>query len=200
MRALLQPHLKKFIFAVCALAVAVVAAIGAFTLAYAPPMTSTGITVIQSGELEIELRESSIPKGGSTPVLGNAPIQIHPGEIASKQVTVKNTGPIKIFVRVRMHPQFTLSEENAGKPVDPSLVSCNVDHRFWLLQGDYYYFYRALAPGEETPPIFTNVTFDQAMDNTYTNSTITFLVDAAAVPANPNAASVYDAAHWPMGE
>ncbi|MBE6630200.1 MAG: hypothetical protein E7624_05045 [Ruminococcaceae bacterium] len=200
MRALLQSHLKKFIFAVCALVVAIVAAIGAFTLAYAPPVATSGITVIQSGKLEIELRESSIPKGGSKPVLGNAPIQIRPGEVASKQVTVKNTGPMNVFVRVKMYPQFTLSEENAGKPVDPSLISCDVDHRYWLLQGDYYYFYRALAPGEETPPIFTNVTFDKTMDNTYTNSTITFLVDAAAVPANPNANTVYDTALWPMGE
>lgn len=56
----------------------------------------------------------------------------------------------------------------------------------WTYLDGYYYYNRALAPGETTVPLFTTVTFAPEMGNEYQNSTAYVEVKVGAVQADNN--------------
>lgn len=168
------------------------------TAAFFSDNMKMGIQTIHSGDLTIELRQATVLPGTTEPVFTNDPIRITPGTTASKIVTVKNVGDYPTYIRVKLSPEIALSAEHAGASPDLSLVGCEINTYAWTYYDGYYYCNQTLQSGQESEPLFTAVTFAPQMDNTYTNSTVTFHIDAQAVQANHNGASALEAEAWPQ--
>ncbi len=70
----------------------------------------------------------------------------------------------------------------------------------WTYRGGYYYYDKPLAPGEETPPLFTTVTFSSSMDEMWENAKVTVNVTVYGVQSENNGESALDAGGWPEKE
>lgn len=168
-----------------------VATLAVGSLAY---FTSEGKAhnVITSGGVEIAVQEwadeeKTEPFKDLTDVM--------PDTTVTKIAEIKNTGASAAWVRVKIEKAIKLTGD--GTP-DVSMVQLDVNTNDWTDGGDgYYYYNRALQPGEVTVPIFTSVTFQAAMGNEYQNATATVDVLAQAVQTANNGSTVLDAAGWP---
>jgi len=103
--------------------------------------TDSVVNTFVAGENEIEIEEFFSP-----------PPELKPGTVIRKEPSVRNTGNLPVFVRVRA--DFTSSAaEDFCEPLDINLA------RGWTgKQADGYYYYEPiLRPGQATPALFTTV-------------------------------------------
>lgn len=119
---------------------------------------------------------------------------IMPGMTVTKIAEIKNTGASDAWVRVKVEKNIELKGE--GTP-DTGLVELALNTAYWTEKDGYYYYTKALKPGEVTAPVFTSVTFNATMGNEYQNATATVDVSAQAVQTANNGATVMDAQGWP---
>ena len=119
---------------------------------------------------------------------------IMPGMTVTKIAEIKNTGASDAWVRVKVEKNIELKGE--GTP-DTGLVELALNTAYWTEKDGYYYYTKALKPGEVTAPVFTSVTFNATMGNEYQNATATVDVFAQAVQTANNGATVMDAQGWP---
>ena len=182
---------KLLILSVLAICVAIVAA---GTLAYFTA-EDTAHNVITSGGVDIELKEWA-DEAKQTPfedVTG-----IMPGVTVTKIAEIKNTGASEAWVRVLITKDIQLAGDSE---VDPNLIKLGLNTTDWTLGTDgYYYYNKALKPGETTAPILSSVTFEPTMGNEYQNATATVDVAAHAVQTANNGDTVMDAKGWPASE
>lgn len=178
---------KFLILSVLAIMIAILAA---NTLAYFTADTKAH-NVITSGGVSIELKEwanddRTEPFEDRTGVM--------PGAEVTKIVELTNTGTAPVWVRA----QVVLDVVNADKEMlDPKYVTLDFNETDWTYFDGYYYYNRALAPGETTEPLFTTVTFAPTMGNEYQNSTAYVEVKAGAVQSDNNGTDVFSATGWP---
>ena len=167
-----------------------VATLAAGTLAY---FTSEGTThnVITTGGVDITLQEWA-DEGKQMPFEDLTGIM--PGMTVTKIAEVKNTGASEAWVRVKVEKNIQLTHEGE---VNPDLVELTLNTTDWTARDGYYYYNKALKPGEVTAPIFTGVTFAPTMGNEYQNATATVDVYAEAVQTANNGDTVMDAKGWP---
>ena len=167
-----------------------IATLAVGTLAY---FTSEGTAhnVITTGGVEIAVQEWA-DEGRQTPFEDLTGIM--PGMTVTKIAEIRNTGASEAWVRVKVEKNFKLQGE--GTP-DTSLVELTLNTTDWKEKDGYYYYTKALKPGEVTAPIFTAVTFKPDMGNEYQNATATVDVFAQAVQTANNGATVLDAQGWP---
>jgi hypothetical protein len=174
-----------------------VAAFSAATVAYFTDGQDDNLVITVDGaNLSGEIVEVFTPEGGQ-PIFGPTSVRIVPGAVVQKSVSVENTGSMGMYLRMSVEKVFVLSEENAGKQVDPALVSFELNTDHWELVDGFYYYKRVLSKGETTEPLFTEVKFSQEMNNTYTNSAIKFVIKAYATQIPAHATSVFDVTGWP---
>jgi len=185
--------MKKKI-AIVALFVALVAMSVGGTLAYFTADT-TATNVITAGNIEIDLVEMEKTENGELVPFENKD-GVMPGDVISKIVTVVNTGDNPAYIRIQMEKAITLAEGKNGD-IDPSLVSCNINTADWTEKDGYFYYNKPLAAGEETTPLFNEVTFSSKMDNLYQGCKAEIDVFAQAVQVANNGASALEAAGWP---
>ena len=178
---------KLLILSVLAICVAILAA---GSLAY---FTSEGKAhnVITSGGVEIAVQEwadeeKTEPFEDLTGVM--------PDTTVTKIAEIKNTGASAAWVRVKVEKAIKLTGD--GIP-DVSMVQLDVNTTDWTEKDGYFYYTKALKPGEITAPIFTAVTFKADMGNEYQNATATVDVSAQAVQTANNGDTVMDAKGWP---
>ncbi len=178
---------KLLILSVLAICIATVAA---GSLAF---FTSEGKAhnVITTGGVEIAIsewadEERTIPFEDLTGVM--------PGATVTKIAEVKNTGASDVWVRVKVEKNIKLSGE--GEP-DTELVELELNTADWTEKDGYYYYTKALKPGETTAPVFTSVTFNAEMGNEYQNAAAMVDVSAQAVQTANNGDTVTDATGWP---
>ena len=119
---------------------------------------------------------------------------IMPGMTVTKIAEIKNTGASDAWVRVKVEKNIKLKGE--GTP-DTGLVELALNTAYWTEKDGYYYYTKALKPGEVTAPVFTSVTFNATMGNEYQKATATVNVSAQAVQTANNGATVMDAKGWP---
>ena len=188
--------MKKLIASVIALIVTTVVIFSAQTVAYFSDKIETNPVITVSGtNLAGELIESTVIDGAV--VTGPAAVRVMPGNTVTKSVAVRNTGAIDMFLRMTVDVVFQLSEEYKDASVDPTLVDFVINDTYWIEDDGYYYYKEAISHGEITEPLFTEITFSGDMDNTYTNSTITFQIKAYAVQSNGNEGDALHAQGWP---
>lgn len=193
---------KSKILAVAAVVLCCALAMGG-TLAYYTA-ESTAHNVITTGDIHIKLFEEFDPEAAK---------KLVPGNTVDKVVTVMNTsstaqGDAWIRVQVELDasingddlPVAILGPDDLEQPV--ALIDFNdqADDN-WIYGGDGYFYYKtAVAPGEETQPLFTEVTLNPLMDNDYQESRIDVDVYAQAVQAKNNPAPDGDVTRvtgWP---
>ncbi len=167
-----------------------VATLAAGTLAY---FTSEGTAhnVITTGGVDITLQEWA-DEGKKTPFEDLTGIM--PGMTVTKIAEIKNTGASEAWVRVKVEKNIQLAGEGE---VDPDLVELALDTANWTERDGYYYYNKALKPGEVTAPVFSAVTFNASMGNEYQNATATVDVYAQAVQTANNGATALEAQGWP---
>ena len=178
---------KLLILSVLAICIATLAA---GTLAY---FTSEGKAhnVITTGGVKIAVQEWA-DENKQTPFENLEGIM--PGMTVTKIAEIKNTGASDAWVRVKVEKSIKL--KGKGTP-DTGLVELALNTADWTEKDGYYYYTKALKPGEVTAPVFTSVTFNATMGNEYQKATATVNVSAQAVQIANNGATVMDAKGWP---
>ena len=170
------------------------------TLAYFTA-EDTARNVITSGGVDVQVVEKQLV-GGALENYPDTPVSIMPGSAVSKIVSVKNLdGP----AWVRMAYTVTIRDAS-GNVVELSaqqrdqIITIDTDTANWTYKSGWWYCKKALATGEESKPLFTEVMFSgPEMGNTYQSCTILIDVVAQAVQKVHNGDSVLDAAGWPVG-
>ncbi|WP_138421372.1 hypothetical protein [Vagococcus zengguangii] len=79
-----------------------------------------------------------------------------------KEVTVKNTGDVPIFIRVLAHPYLTYKEQLIPTVTDDGSKLLEVDYNLsdWIDgQDGYFYYKKVIEPEEITPFLFSKVIF-----------------------------------------
>ena len=109
---------------------------------------------------------------------------VNPGDCYNKVVFVENEGTKRMFVRIKLTPEFP-NMPNA----DLNLVEFNVLPG-WVLHTDgYYYLTQEVAPGADTPNIIKKVCFDgPGMGNEYQGAYFTLTVETDAIQVTNGAA------------
>lgn len=119
---------------------------------------------------------------------------IMPGATVTKIAEVKNTGASDAWIRVSVTRSIELEGEGEA---NPELVELTLNEADWTEKDGFYYYNKALKPGEVTEPIFTAVTFKSDMGNEYQNATATVDIAAQAVQSANNGKNALEAAGWP---
>ena len=113
----------------------------------------------------------------------------------TKIAEIKNTGASEAWVRVLITKDIQLAGDGE---VDPDLIKLGLNTTDWTLGTDgYYYYNKALKPGETTAPILSSVTFEPTMGNEYQNAAATVDISAQAVQTANNGDTVMTAQGWP---
>ena len=196
--------LKKKLFKrsfICLIALIVASAIhfSAWTVAFFGENVSAGYSTIQAGNVDILLIETMQGADGITAYVD--PVSIMPATSVSKMVSVKNTGDLPVYIRVKL--DMSIEDENNKPAYWKELISCTYGesdtcNSDWILKQDGYYYYKyALAEGKSTAYLFDTVRFSPAMGNEFTNQKIVLSVTSEATQANGNGTSALDAAGWP---
>lgn len=177
--------------AILAVLVICVASVAAGSLAYFNA-EGTAHNVITTGGVDITLQEWA-DEDRLTPFEDITGIM--PDTRVTKIAEVKNSGASPVWVRVLVTKSIELTRE--GTP-NTDMVALDINTTDWSAGADGYYYYNsALAPGETTAPIFTEVVFRPEMGNEYQNATATVDVAAQAVQTANNGESAAEAAGWP---
>lgn len=181
--------MKRKILILSVLAICI-AALAVGTLAY---FTAEGRAhnVITTGGVKIAVQEWA-DEGKTKPFENLSGVM--PNTTVTKIAEVKNTGASDAWVRVKVEKNIQLQSE--GTP-DTALVELKLNTADWTEKDGYFYYTKALKPGEVTVPVFTAVTFNATMGNEYQNATATVDVSAQAVQTANNGDTVMDAKGWP---
>ncbi len=150
--------------------------------------------VITTGEIKIALNEWTEDCAGNKVPFENVD-GVTPGEAISKIVEIENTGSNPAWVRVSVNKDIELTDGSTTS-ID-TLISLDINTTDWTEKDGYYYYNSLLNAGETTEPLFTTVTFNDDMGNTYQNSNITIDIAAYATQSDNNGANVFEAAGWP---
>lgn len=173
-----------------ALLVCFAAVIATGTMAYFT-VEETSYNVITTGSISIALHETTTdgepwPEDGVTGVV--------PGMSVGKVVTVENDGGIDAHVRIALTGTVTGKD---GEPLPYEHITLNINTEYWTEQDGFYYYNRALLPGETTEPLFTKVLFEPKMGNDYMDATAKIGVKVYAVQSRNNGETPLEAAGWP---
>lgn len=179
-------HARRKIMAVCVI-LCCLAIIAAGSLAYFTA-EETAYNVITTGSVEMKLVEQKKDGSSFEDVLG-----VMPGQTVDKIVFIRNDGTAAFFVRIALENTVTVD----GRELDfDKYISMDLNDEDWTYQNGYYYYNRALKPGEKTVPLFTKVSFADKMDNHYQNARVEIDVTAQAVQSANNGSDPLKAAGW----
>ena len=162
-------------------------------------------SVVTTGEVET----SAIGKlnNGSSSVEHNAIITgVMPDDYVAKEVIVTNTGKTSTWLRVKVS-RSVLDKDNNPLPTKIADTYEVADILFnqsdWIYDSatGYYYYEKAVEPGESTEELFSGIHFAKEMGNEYQDSTIkvTVLIEAVQSDYNsiPDGGDVTDTKGWP---
>lgn len=109
---------------------------------------------------------------------------VNPGDCYNKIVFVENEGTKRMFVRVKLTPEFPNMVNGDLNLVDFPILNG------WVLHTDGYYYYpHELAPGADTPNLIKKVCFDgPGMGNEYQGQKFTLTVESEAIQVTNGAA------------
>lgn len=160
------------------------------TLAYYT-VIGKATNVVTSGDIALTIHEKT-DQGADFPAEG---VQVIPGDIVSKVVTVENSCSHPFYLRVKL----------VNSSTDPDLIAqdclkVNLNTTDWTVGADGYIYYNSiLQPGQSTQPVFTQVeVVGEALGREDVGTTLNLTVKAYAVQSEHNSAEhPWDAAGWP---
>jgi len=187
-------------FAYCAILCMLVSLVVNSTLAYYTAQTTVR-NAVTSGGIDIQVVEKQLV-AGALENYPDASVSVMPGSRVSKIVSAKN---LDEPAWVRMAYTVTIQDakgdvmELSAQQMD-QIITVDTDPVNWTYKNGWWYCNKALATGEESKPLFTEVMFSgPEMGNTYQSCTILIDVVAQAVQKVHNGDTVMDAAGWPVG-
>lgn len=189
-----QPKVKsgmKKRMLTAALALCCLAVLATGTLAYFTA-EETAQNVITMGALKMDLVELN-EKGKPWTDVEN----IVPGMEVTKKAFVKNTGTVDFYTRVKITKRFVNEQGEKLPELNTGLVELDLGEDWKLDEDGFYYYKEPVAPGEETKPLFTTVTFSTEMGNEYQNVKVKIDLDAQAVQSRNNGERALKATGWP---
>ena len=192
-----QPKVKsgmKKRMLTAALALCCLAVLATGTLAYFTA-EETAQNVITMGSLKMELVELD-EKGEPWEDVEN----IVPGMEVTKEAFVKNTGTVYFYTRVKITTRYVNEQGKKLPELNTGLVELNLSEDWKPGNDGFSYYKEPVAPGEETKPLFTTVTFSTEMGNKYQNVKVIIDLDAQAVQSRNNGESALEATGWPESE
>lgn len=174
---------KRMIGASCL--ILLLSMIGYQTLAYYTA-ESTTTNVISTNYVEMELYEEIKADGVNWEFIPiEETVSIMPGDVVEQKAYVKNTGSEDFYARVSAEVSVVDAD---GEALSAEVVSLNIDTENWVLDEDGWYRYINIVPAGETTeaPLFTDISFSTAMDNSYIGCTITIVVGSQSVQSTYN--------------
>lgn len=172
---------------VLAAIVCMLAILATGTLAYFTA-EETAYNVITTAKLEMKLVEE---KKDGTPFEDVSGVM--PGQTVDKIVYVKNSGTTPFYARIKLETAVRAD----GKTLDfDKYISLNLNTEEWIEQDGYYYYCKAIQPGENSGKLFTEVKFAKNMSNAYQSAQVEISVDAQAVQSQNNGNDPLNAAGW----
>ena len=183
--------IKKRVALIAAI-VCCIAMVAAGSLAYFNAQ-ETAKNVITTGALKMVLHDETtdgkpFPEDGISGVV--------PATTVDKKVYVENVGNVDMYVRIALDKVITPAKGTQAE-LDFSNITLDIDSSKWTEKDGYYYYNRALKPGEKTEPLFTKVSFGAELGNDYMDAKVVIDVDAQAVQSKNNTDSALDAKGWP---
>lgn len=154
------------------------------TMAFFTTEDST-VNIITSGNVKIAMVNST-PQSANTG-------KIMPGAKRPYVVQVENVGKNPAWIRVSV--DFVLKDAQKN-PLADNIVSADFDNVDWVNQGGYYYYTKAIQPGEKTTVLMTELEFDANMGNHLQATTVDVDVIAEAVQSQNNGTGALQAAGW----
>ena len=117
---------------------------------------------------------------------------VNPGDCYDKEISVKNTGTKRAYVRVHLVEKW----EGITEGTQTEGVANYVTGENWVAGDEGWYYYKdVLEPDAKTPNLIEEVCFDgETMNNDYQGATFTLTASADAVQATNGAA----AASWEL--
>ncbi|MDY3026890.1 MAG: TasA family protein [Candidatus Faecivicinus sp.] len=167
-----------------------IAILTAGTLAYFNA-EETAVNVITTGNLSMKLHEEA---EDGKPFPSEGVFGVMPDTDVAKKAYVENTGSVDMYVRIAIEKEI---QGESDRELGFENITLDLNTADWTEQDGYYYYNRALKPGEKTEPLFTMVRFDKEMGNEYMNARLTIKVNAQAVQSRNNTDSALTAAGWP---
>lgn len=183
---------------------AVVCVFSAQTFAFFTSHSSANQNQVVAGAIDVSLVE--IDENGSFEWTSE-PVEIMPASVIPYgNVGVENAGNIPVYVRIKVEKTILYAEHEIS-PDWEKLISCNVaaknaelpaeEQDLWIYHEGYYYYTRALTPGEQTPSLFDKVLFAPSMGNEFENSSIQFRLICQSVQSGGNSPDPTTAWGWP---
>ena len=192
-----QPKVKsgmKKRMLTAALALCCLAVLATGTLAYFTA-EETAQNVITMGALKMDLVELDADGQPWTDVEN-----IVPGMEVTKKAYVENNGTVYFYTRVKITKRYVNEQGEKLPDLNTDLVELDLGEDWELDEDGFYYYKKLVAPGEETEPLFTTVTFSTEMGNEYQNVKVKIDLDAQAVQSRNNGESALEATGWPESE
>ena len=176
-----------------ALVIACIAIIASGTLAFFAA-EETAKNVITTGKIDIDLKEET---DGGLPWPEDGFDNIEPGDDVTKKVYGENNGTVDFYLRVKVVK--TITDKN-GKTDTLSFdkITIDINTTDWTEKEGYYYYNKALKPGEKSVPLFTKVSFADDLTNEYMKAKVEIDVTLQAVQAKNNGNSAQTATGWPV--
>lgn len=154
--------------------------------------TTLGVAtnVVTTGGVQLEIIEKTAD-GSDFPKEG---VNVIPGDIVSKRVSVQNVCDQPFYLRLSLVSGSTNEALSAEE-----CLRLDIDTVHWTYRDGYYYYNEILQPAETTPPLFTQVEIvGEKVDRTHGGSVLRLVVNAYAVQsANNPADHPWDAFGWP---
>lgn len=173
------------------IAVALIAVFSGNTLAYYS-VTGRATNVVTSGNIRLKIIEKDA-EGKPFPVDG---VEVLPGDVVTKVVTVQNVCDHPFWLRVQLIKGSNQEELSA----DEVLQIRGLNLSDWSKQDDgYFYYKKILYPRESTAALFNQVHIDgNLVDQHDIGTALTITVRAEAVQSEHNpAANPWEASGWP---
>lgn len=159
--------------------------------------------VITTDGVDIAIEEWKQTADGMQPYPQDEPIKLMPGVTVSKIATVKSL-EADAWIRAKFEVVITDAQ---GKVMDlspetlASIITVPMNEDEWTRKdgdSEWWYYHEAVAEGESTEPLFSEVIFDGPnMTNEYQNCTVELTVIAKAVQSANNGDSATEASGWP---
>ena len=179
--------MKKRILLLC-LIMALLSMASAGTYAYYTK-TAVATNTITSGSVDLIIHET----GDNGKPYPTEPVVVLPGDMVRKVVTVENSGSQPLYLRVQLTPGVNDSALSAE-----DCIHMDINDTDWIAQDGYYYYNRALNPGETTTALFTEVTFvGEKVTNAYLGKLFSLDVKAFGVQSVHNGETPLQAQGWP---
>ena len=161
------------------------------SLAYFSDNVGSEGNMISAGHLDIEMKDVN----SESVTVQTAPIKVMPSVTVSKSVTIKNSGSVPVYLRVKVEKK--VNDETGLSDGWENKISCNINNEHWTLKDGYYYYNHALKAGETTQALFSEVKFAASMGNEFVNKEIRLVVTSQATQTYNNGNNVFDAVGWP---